>query len=170
MDKKKLGIIGIIVLVILIIISCTINPDKEKSSNDNPNTIVANATEESNNIKEEEKKDFIEINVGEYISKYNGEEKTLVLVGRPTCHYCQIAEPILKNINYKYDLNINYLNIDNFQDGDGEKFINTNEYFSEGFGTPLLLVISNGSINDIVDGLSDTEHYIDFLKQNEFIN
>ena len=170
MDKKKIGIIGVIILVILLIICCTINTDKEESSNEDTNSIITKATKEASSVKENETKDFDEINVDEYISKYNGDDKVLVLVGRPTCHYCQIAEPILKNLNYKYNLSINYLNIDNFKDNDGEKFIETNEYFSEGFGTPLLLVISNSNINDVVDGLADTTHYIDFFKKNGFIN
>ena len=33
----------------------------------------------------------------------------------------------------------------------------------------MLLVVNNGNINDIVDGLTDTTHYIEFLKKNEII-
>lgn len=170
MNKKIFGIIGIIVVVVLLIIACLINPNSKTEYSDNPESIIENATNESSEVNENEKKEFIEINIDEYLNKYNGEERTLILVGRPTCHYCQIAEPILHNIAYKYDLNINYLNTDNFEEDGAKRFIESNERFSNGFGTPMLLVVSNGEINDIVDGVTDTRHYIEFLKENNFIN
>ena len=70
----------------------------------------------------------------------------------------------------KYNIDINYLNTDNFQDEDSQKLINSDSYFSEGFGTPLLLVIGDGSIKDRLDGLSDTKHYIEFLKKNGYVD
>ena len=168
MNKKTIGIIGIIVLVIVLIVGATIKP-KEK---DNPTTsgtdILTNAQIESQNVKEDEQKEFSNINVSDYMNMYNGEEKTLVLVARPTCGYCQIAEPILHNIAYKYDININYLNTDDFSEEDSSIFVNSNEKL-KGFGTPMLLVVNNGNINDMVDGLTDTTHYIEFLKKNEII-
>ena len=168
MNKKLLGITGVIVLVVLLIVSCSINTG-DKSSN-TMESILTNATMESSNIKENEMKEFTSIDVNTYLNIYNGEQKTLVLVARPTCHYCQIAEPILHNIAYKYNININYLNTDNFQGEDSQKFIGSNEIFSNGFGTPMLLVVSDGKINNMVDGVTDTKHYVEFLKENKFID
>ena len=165
MNKKVFGIIGVILIIVLLIASCSLSPKEESDTTDT----LTIATKEAASIKEEEKKEFTNINIDEYINAYNGEEKTLVLVARPTCHYCQIAEPILHNIAYKYSININYLDTDDFQEDDFQKFIESNEYFSEGFGTPMLLVVSNGTINDIVDGVTDTKHYIEFLKEYKFI-
>ena len=169
MNKKIFGIIGVIVLVVLLIVSCSIKPKESNNSNNNSGSIIENATIEASEIETDEMKEFIDININEYLNMYNGGENSLVLVGRPTCHYCQIAEPILHNIAYKYDINIYYLNTDNFTDEDAENFIKSNEYFNDGFGTPMLLVVSNGKINDIVDGVTDTKHYLEFLKKNEYI-
>ena len=168
MKKKIFGIVGIILLIVLIIICCSIKPDKDNESYAGEE-IITNATAEALKVKEDEMKEFTSINVDEYLNIYNGEEKTLVLVARPTCQYCQIAEPILHNIAYKYNLNINYLNTDEFQEEDSSKFIGSNSFFSSGFGTPMLLIVSNGKINDIFDGVTDTKHYIEFLKTNSFI-
>lgn len=165
MNKKVFGIIGVILIIVLLIASCSLSPKEESDTTDT----LTIATKEAASIKEEEKKEFTNINIDEYINAYNGEEKTLVLVARPTCHYCQIVEPILHNIAYKYSININYLDTDDFQEDDFQKFIESNEYFSEGFGTPMLLVVSNGTINDMVDGVTDTKHYIEFLKEYKFI-
>ncbi len=168
MNKKTFGIIGVILIVLLLIISCFISTDK-KSSSDDIQTIISNAEKESENVKDNEKKEFIDISIDDYLNKYNSEENSLVLIGRPTCHYCQIAEPILHNVAYKYNIDINYLNTDNFQDGDSQKLVESDSFFTNGFGTPLLLVVGNGSIKDKQDGLTDTNHYIEFLKENEFI-
>ena len=169
MNKKLLGLIGIVLLVILLIVSCSINTNDKASINDT-GAVLENATIEAAKVKENEKKEFTEVSVDEYLNIYNGELRTLVLIARPTCHYCQIAEPILHNIAYKYDININYLNTDNFQGEDSQKFIGSNELFSNGFGTPMLLIISNGKINDMIDGVTDTKHYVEFLKENKFID
>ncbi|MBQ9018716.1 MAG: thioredoxin family protein [Bacilli bacterium] len=169
MNKKIFGIIGIALIFILLIISASVKNDTKESLSNNPQEIIQNAQEESQNVKDSEKKDFISINIDDYLNKYISEEKSLVLIARPTCHYCQIAEPILHNIAYKYDLDINYLNTDEFENGDSQKLIESDSFFENGFGTPLLLVVGNNKINDKVDGLTDTKHYITFLKNNEFI-
>lgn len=169
MNKKTLVIIGVVALLILLIIACSLDIDKTEYSSD-PEVIIENATNESENINDNEKKDFIEINIDEYLNIYNEENKKIILVGRPTCHYCQIAEPILQNISYNYNIDIYYLNVDNFEEEDASRFVETDKEFSNGFGTPMLLVVGNGSVNDMLDSLADTNHYIEFLKENKFIN
>ena len=62
-----------------------------------------------------------------------------------------------------------YLNTDNFSGEDQNNFIASNEEFSTGYGTPMLLVVGNGTIKNQVDGLTDRTHYIAFLQLNEFI-
>ena len=56
MNKKTLGIVGIILLIVLLLISSMIDPDKkeqkEKLSND-INVIIANAQEESEEYKKQ---------------------------------------------------------------------------------------------------------------------
>ena len=49
------------------------------------------------------------------------------------------------------------------------KGIVSDEFFKEGYGTPILLVVGEGKIIDKVDGLTDSAHYVDFFKRNEFI-
>ena len=100
---------------------------------------------------------------------YNGSEKQIILIARPTCHYCQIAEPILQNLIYEYKLNINYLNTDNFEENDQQTLINSDEKFSNGLGTPTLVVVGEGQIYDNVDGLTDKAHYKEFFKKNGYI-
>ena len=172
-NKEVFAVIGVIIVALILVFTLgSGDKKKKKKSLDDTNvvdSILANAAKESASVKEEETKEFSSINVSELVDIYKGEESKIVLIARPTCHYCQIAEPILHNIAYKYDLDINYLNTDDFTEDDEKTFEEIDELFSQGIGTPLLLIVGNNKINDTVDGLTDTSHYISFFKENGFI-
>ena len=176
MDKKKtLTIVGIVLLVVLLIIGCCIgggddngSSTKKALSNDSK-TILANAQKESQSIKEEEMEELDGIDINTYLDYYNGSSNKLVLIARPTCGYCQVATPILKKLKKDYNIELNYLNTDEMAGEDTAKFTSSDEKFSQGFGTPMLLIVGNGKIVDMVDGLTDTAHYIDFLERNNII-
>jgi len=176
MKNNQKIFIGIMIglLIILIIISCFVGDKKESTENNSNETaaqeIIANAQKEKDSIKEEEKKELLEIKVDEYLELYKESDKQIVLIARPTCSYCQIAEPIIQNIAYENNLDIKYLNTDNFSENDGKNLIESNEYFTEGFGTPTLLVVGEEKIIDVVDGLTDKAHYEEFFEKNGFIN
>lgn len=170
--KDKKVIIAIIAIAALLMISFFISPkEKEKDATipEDANEILTKAQKESEIAKNSEKKDFINIDVNKYLEYFNGTDKKIILIGRPTCHYCEIAEPILHNIAFEYNLDIYYLNIDDFSEEDTANFYHSDESFSEGFGTPTLLVVGNGNIQDKVDGLMDKTHYIEFFKLNKYI-
>jgi len=176
-NQKYLAGISVLLLVVLIIISCFVgdknNNSTSKSNNsneENPQVIIENAQKESSSVKEEERKELPEIKMDTYLDYYSGEEKKLVLLARHTCSYCQIAEPIIENLAYKYDLDISYLNTEKFKDDDESKLVKSDEFFSNGFGTPLLLIVGENKIIDKVDGATDTAHYTDFLKVNGYID
>lgn len=173
-NNKILAILSIVLVVILIIICSMVGTDSNNTKTDkvmeDGQTIVTNAQKESEAVKDDEKKEFTQINVDKYLEYYAGEENKIILVARPTCHYCQIAEPILQNISFKYNIEINYLNTDEFSDDDQTKFINSDDTFKDGFGTPFLLIVSNNKIVSSVNGLTDEDHYISFFKTNGFIN
>jgi len=142
----------------------------EESTSTDVNSIVANAQKESAEIKENEMDDLEEIDVDEYLEMYSdSDDLELVYVARPTCSYCQIAEPIVRKVAKDYDLDINYLNTDEFSGNDQNEFIESDKLFAEGFGTPMLLLVGKDSIVDYVDGLSDTAGYVDFLEKNKLI-
>ncbi len=173
MDKKTIITISVVGLVAILLVFALSIGDKESKTeyklSDDPNTIIANAQKEKNAVKENETKELSEINLEEYINFYNGEEPILVFIARPTCGYCQIAEPIIKHLVYEYDIDMKYLNTDEFSEEDQAKFIQSDEKFNDGFGTPMLVLIGNNKIIDMIDGLSDTAHYIDFFKTNKII-
>ncbi len=134
------------------------------------NSITDIATEEANAISEDEMKDFEDIDVDEYLDMYDGDEDSIVLLSRPTCGYCQIAEPILHNIAYEYDLTIYHIDTDEMDADEQSDLMNSDDFFSEGYGTPLLLIVSDGEIKDMVNGLVTTDDFVSFFKDNGFID
>ena len=166
MDKK--WIIGIILGIVLLIVCCFISP-KDKTILVDPNAIYDNAQKESSSIKEDEKRDFVEITVNEYLEKYQANEKSVILLSRTGCPYCQIVEPILQKIAKEYDLELYDLNTSTFIGEDAENFVNSNEVFQGDFGTPYFMIVGDNQLVDSIDGLTDYEHYVDFLSSNGII-
>lgn len=180
-DSKNIlqGILigGGVILVCLLSFFVSMNSKEDttttkttKETTRDSNTIMTNAQKESTSISESEQKKLTEIDISKYLDLYSGSKKSLVLIARPTCGYCQIAEPIIRNVAYKYDIDINYLNTDELSESDEEELIRSDDYFSSGYGTPLLLVVSDKKIVDKVDGLTDSIGYKEFFTKNGFIN
>ena len=174
MENKKNIVISIVIGIIVVglFISTMFIGEKEYESisSEDPNVIVKNAENESLRISNREMKELKEISMTEYLDYYNAKDLSIVFLGRPTCPFCEISKPIVGKIAKDEDLTIYYLNTDNFSDDDKVQFIRHNELFSEGYSTPMLLVISNGKINFYQEGLTDTEHYIRFFESNGLIN
>ena len=175
-NKKIFVTLGICLLVIVLLsLTFLIESDNSKSGeerlSEDPNTIISNAQTQSTSIQESEKKELPEIKMSTYLDYYAGSEAKIVLIGYPECPFCQVAEPILQNLAYEYDLEINYLNTDNFTDEDEQKLLASDEYFkeNEGFGTPLLLIVKDNKIVNKIDGLTDRGHYKQFFKAEGFI-
>lgn len=171
---KGVGItVGILLLLIVCFVASSNNSEKyqentttEESSDDD---VLETAIKEAGEVSEEQRTAPNEITIDEYLNIYNGSEKKLVLLSRPTCQYCQIATPIIENIIYKYDVDINYINTDKLDDESNTKLISSDEYFQEGYGTPTLLVVGDSQIVDQIDGLTTRDDYINFFKQYGFM-
>ena len=175
MNEKKLGItIGIVIVLLLVMILAfnvgSEEVDSELSQYDpDVQRQILNAQKESAAVDKDEKKDFTEISVDDWYQYKASGGGTLVLAASPTCSYCQVAEPIIQNIMYKNNLDIKYLDVSKFDEETLQKFIDSDELFKDGFGTPILFIIGEGKIIDIVDGLTDTEHYEEFFRNYNLI-
>ena len=166
MKNKNVITIILIILIVLGLLGLTFivggkGSDVSATLSNEPSVILANAQSESAAVKDSEKREFIQINMNEYLQYYTGST--------PTCGYCQIAEPIIQNIAYQYNIDVHYLNTDNFSEEDQTTFVTSNEFFNTGYGTPILFIVQNSTIIDKVDGLTDYAHYIDFLTRNGYI-
>ena len=163
----------IVVLVLIIVFGASYFTSELKECDNGGSTTTTSSTNNSSNdssdISEDEQGDLNEIDIDEYLDLKEGSEASIIYIARPTCHYCQEMEPIVKNIVYEYGIEVNYLNTDELDDEGQSKLIKSDDYFSEGYGTPLLLVVKDDEIVDIQEGLNNKDTTVNFFKDNGLI-
>lgn len=175
-DKIKNAIIILLVLVIVFggsFFASQLNNNSSKKEEEASESVVESSTkaqEESASISEEEQKELTEIDVDRYLELKEGSEASIIYIARPTCQYCQIQEPIIRNIAYRHDLTIHYLNTDAMEDDDVSKFMKSDDYFKEGFGTPCTIVVKDDEILGKLEGLVDRDTMTDFFKTHGIIS
>lgn len=179
-DKIKNATIVVLVLVIVFGASyftselqdCdnTNNTTTEDTTNNSSNDSSSTTASSTSDIPEDEQGDLNDIDIDEYLDLKEGKKASIIYIARPTCHYCQEMEPIIRNVVYEYDVEVNYLNTDELDDDGQAKLIKSDDYFSEGYGTPLLLVVKDDKIVDIQEGLTDKDATVKFLQDNGFID
>ncbi len=170
---EKVKSATIVVLVLIIVFGASYFTSELKECDNGGSTTTTSSTNNSSNdssdISEDEQADLNEIDIDEYLDLKEGSEASIIYIARPTCHYCQEMEPIVKNIVYEYGIEVNYLNTDELDDEGQSKLIKSDDYFSEGYGTPLLLVVKDDEIVDIQEGLNNKDTTVNFFKDNGLI-
>ena len=170
---EKVKSATIVVLVLIIVFGASYFTSELKECDNGGSTTTTSSTNNSSNdssdISEDEQGDLNEIDIDEYLDLKEGDEASIIYIARPTCHYCQEMEPIVKNIVYEYGVTFNYLNTDELDDEGQAEFIKSDDYFSEGYGTPLLLVVKDDEIVDIQEGLNNKDTTVNFFKDNGLI-
>lgn len=112
---------------------------------------------------------FNEVDIDEYIELTKSSEKSIILIARPTCSYCEAFTPILKQVSEDMNLTINYVNTDDFSDNDWTTFKDSFEYLSgDEWGTPLVLIVQNGEIVDKNNGYVEADTIKSFFEKNGF--
>ena len=110
---------------------------------------------------------FNELSIDNYLKMLKEDEKNIILIARPTCSYCEMFTPILKEAADDMNLVIIYVNTDEFSSDDWEKFESSLSYFSENeWGTPLTLIVQNGKVVADNGGYTDIETIKKFFKDN----
>lgn len=160
----------IIILALIVIVSGIAIIFSVTKDDRSANKLIDGSTKEADEIDADHMRDFKIIDVDKYLELYKSDKTSVVIIGRAGCEYCTIAEPILKNISYEYEVDFYYLSTDTFSGDDGTKFLNSDEYFKEkgGVSTPTVLILNKGIV-DMNVGLDDTEGYENFFKENNII-
>ena len=178
-DKKKEQIKTATIIVLLLVIvfggsyfASEIKSNKNTSSKTTTTTNDKNDTtsnDDNTEISEDKQAELNSIDIDKYLSLKKGSDKSIIYISRPTCHYCQQEDPIIKNIVYETNITVNYLNTDELDDDGNTKLIKSDDYFSEGYGTPLILVVQKNKIVDKIEGLTSKEDIVSFFKKYDFI-
>lgn len=157
---KILKVFGTI-LVVAIIIGVAIGVSNIKKDD----------TNSDNNVEttELEKAGFNEVTLSEYLDLVKSSEKSIILVARPTCGYCQQFTPILKQAMEDMNLTINYIDTDKFSEDDWTPFTESLDYLkSEQWGTPLTLIVQNGEAIAENNGYVELDTIKEFFTNNGF--
>lgn len=178
-DKKKEQIKTATIIILLLIIvfggsyfASEIKSNKNTSSNNTTTNDQKDTTtdgDDDTEISEDKQAELNSIDIDKYLSLKKGSDKSIIYISRPTCHYCQQEDPIIKNIVYETNITVNYLNTDELDEDGNSKLIKSDDYFSEGYGTPLILVVQKNKIVDKIEGLTSKDNIVSFFKKYDFI-
>lgn len=155
--KKVLKVTGIVLAVIAVIGAAVgISYLKKDDSNQNKTITLETAG-------------FNELSLNEYLEVIKKDEKSIILVARPTCPYCEKFSPILKEAMDDMNLTINYIDTDKFSNEDWTTFSESLAYLnSEEWGTPLILIVQNGEVIAENNGYVDLSTIKSFFKANGY--
>ena len=105
-----------------------------------------------------------------YEKLLNSKDKEVIVIGKTTCGYCVQAKIILNDVASENDVEINYFDYAKSDSDEREAFLESLDYFQEEeWGTPILMIVQNGKIVDMIEQLVTEDEYIEFLEENEVI-
>lgn len=178
-ESLKTGVIvvfGIIIVIGLIFILSDNTGNNKYQSGGNTNTSTDSSATDENPLLEEgevindsDMGELTEIGYSELESFINKKEKQMVFLGSEYCGWCIYQKPILRKIVKDYDIQINYLNLGNVSEEDGNKISSLHTDLAS-FGTPCFIVVENGKVTVVDQGARGTSGMVEFLKTNGFIS
>ncbi len=144
------------------------NNGGSSSDNDsnNPGSDTNNPTDPDSS---DEQKEHKAINIDEYLSLKKGSDLAIIYIARPTCSYCVKQGPILKNVAYLYNLEVNYLNTDELSQDGFNKLAQSDEYFQGRWGTPTILLVKDDKVIAKANGYRSKDALVTFFKENGLI-
>lgn len=114
---------------------------------------------------------FNEITYSNYLEKIDSNEPFLVVIVKDGCGYCEMYEPILKEVADEYNLPINYINLTNLTEEEYNNLAQSNAYLKKNqWGTPTTLFMLGDSVVDSIGGYVDKDKFVDFVKENFVVN
>lgn len=151
------------VLLLFLLVAFWISPVKDtKDSNSKNKTTTTSQQNEEISLSDA---GFNEISISEYKKLVKGEDKSIILIARPTCGYCEKFTPILKQAKEELDLTVNYLNTDELSSDEMEEFENSFDFGD--WGTPMVLIVQDSKLVDKNVGYTDLETIKQFFIDNE---
>lgn len=105
-----------------------------------------------------------------FYSAFNGDSKSLVMVGRDDCGWCQLFQPSLDFMHEQYGFDYMYINTNELTSSTLKKFLADIGVNESEFGTPLTIVVQGGKVVDSLNGFNGEEDLLKFLKKNSFVS
>lgn len=158
LTAKQKDIILIALVVVLLIVAAIVTGNKDsKVDIELPVALEGDAG-------------FNEITYSNYLEKIDSNKPFLVVIVKDGCGYCEMYEPILKEVADEYNLPINYINLTNLSEEEYNDLAQSNAYLKKNqWGTPTTLFMLGDSVIDSIGGYVDKDKFVDFVKEN-FVN
>lgn len=159
LTAKQKDIILIALVVVLLIVAAIVTGNKDsKVDIELPVALEGDAG-------------FNEITYSNYLEKIDSNEPFLVVIVKDGCGYCEMYEPILKEVADEYNLPINYINLTNLTEEEYNDLAQSNAYLKKNqWGTPTTLFMLGDSVVDSIGGYVDKDKFVDFVKENFVVN
>ena len=159
LTAKQKDIILIALVVVLLIVAAIVTGNKDsKVDIELPVALEGDAG-------------FNEITYSNYLEKIDSNEPFLVVIVKDGCGYCEMYEPILKEVADEYNLAINYINLTNLSEEEYNNLAQSNAYLKKNqWGTPTTLFMLGDSVIDSIGGYVDKDKFVDFVKENFVVN
>lgn len=106
----------------------------------------------------------------DFYSAFNSNENKLVMIGRDNCSWCNLFKPVLDSMSENYGFDYLYVNTNELTANQFSKLLDSVGVSKENFGTPLTVVVKNGSVVDSLSGYTDDQDLFEFLKKYEFVS
>ena len=160
-------IVIIIIVIIIFILNNTNNSDTNNTNNsdtNNTNNSDTNNTNNSdaNNTNTSEYVNFITISDMELLNDFKKNEKAIILYILEECSHCKTLINNIKEIK-GYKITIYVVNYKDFTD---EEIAEITKGFD---GFPTVQLYSNNTLIKQQTGNQETDNFLQFLKENDFL-
>lgn len=98
------------------------------------------------------------------------KELNLLFLGKPTCSYCVMLQPLMDNLSEKYDFDYTYVNVNKLTDSQFNKTASKLNIDTENFGTPYLAIVKDGKKVAEQPGYVEEDDLFNFLQNNGIIS
>lgn len=108
--------------------------------------------------------------LSEFHSALNGDDNALVMIGRDNCSWCQLFHPSLDFMHEQYGFDYLYVNTNELTSSGLKLLLKDINVSEDDFGTPLTIVVKDGEIVDSLNGFTDEEDLLEFLKEYNLVD
>ncbi|MBQ9181303.1 MAG: thioredoxin family protein [Bacilli bacterium] len=162
MNEKKRGLITLCVVVGLIALLIVLSlVTKDTTKKEEGNTTVDDSELTSLNF----------VDYDTFMSKLESGEKAIYVLGQTTCGYCSMYKPVINEVASEYGVEFNYININTLEEDQYNSLKDAIDYVrdNDDWGTPLTLIVEDGETVDKINGYTEKDEVVSFLKTNGFI-
>ncbi len=113
---------------------------------------------------------FLSISIDEYEDLLNGENLSIIYIGRDDCEYSNAEDIVFEEILLDYDIDVNYLDLNSLSDNDFEFLYSSYSAFvNDGIATPTIMFVQNGQVKVFKKGYTSKDDLLLLLKENNFV-